>query len=136
MQEVFFCRDGATESVSMTFKESLPLDSVAHHLGVATGSLQLRTRAGHFSATAPGELWTLEDLRFLCGPTAGTTAGSPIVVWPAPSAGEPEPWGETVHECCCMHAMPGGQGMMSCGGGNTMNMSWLELAMIHGPIPF
>ena len=92
MQEVFFCRDGATESVSMTFKGSVPLDSVVHHLGVATGSLQLQTRAGHFSATAPGESWTLGDLRFLCGPTAGTTAGSPIVVRPAPSAGEPEPW--------------------------------------------
>lgn len=37
---------------------------------------------------------------------------------------------------CCMHAVPGGQGMMSCGGGNTMNISWLELAMIQGPISF
>ena len=88
MQEVFFCREGATESVSKTFKGPVPLDSAAFHHGVATGSLQLQTQAAHFSTRQPSEDCTLEELLSLCGPTAGTTVDSPIVVRPAPSAGE------------------------------------------------
>ena len=91
LQEMLFCRDGATESVCMIFKGSVPPDSVASHTGIAIGSLQLQTQAAHFSATMPGAVWTLEELQALCGPTAGTTADSPIVVRPAPSTGEREP---------------------------------------------
>ena len=90
-QEVFFFRDGATESGSMLVTGTVQLDSVASLTGVAVGRLQLQSEAGRFVAVHPGQVLTLEELRTLCGPTAGTTDGSPIVVCPAPSAGEREP---------------------------------------------
>ena len=91
LQEVYFCRDGARESRSMTFQDTVALDHVAHKLGIATGTLQLRTQAGHFSDTMPGQVWTLEELRLLCGSTAGTTAASPIAARGAPAEREREP---------------------------------------------
>ena len=91
LQEVFFRQDGATESVSLTFQGPLPLDHVASYLGFIAGSLQLQTRAAHFSGIVPGQVWTWKDLQSLCGPTAGTTAVSPIVVKGRPATGEREP---------------------------------------------
>ena len=91
LQQVFFRLDGATAIASMIFQGSVPLDHVARHLGIATGSLELQTQPEHSSATLPGAVWPLTELRSLCGLSAGTTADNPIVVRETPAAGEREP---------------------------------------------
>ena len=84
----------------------MPVDQVAHHIVIATGSLQLQTQAGHFSAPLPGQVWTLEELWSLCGLEAGTTAASPIAARGAPAAGEREPCSAELRpETACFRVM-------------------------------
>ena len=75
----------------MCFQQTQPLDDVASRCGIATGSLQLQSKALAFVGIQPGEKLTLQELQSACWPSAGATAVSPIVVRPAPSAGEREP---------------------------------------------
>ena len=91
LQEVFFRQDGAAQTVKVPLKGPLHLDSLASHLGVAAGRLQLQDSAAAFVAIMPGEVWTLEELRSQCRQIAGTTATSPIVFRSTHLAGEREP---------------------------------------------
>ena len=75
----------------MCCKGLVRLDDVASHLGIAARGLQLQSSPADFVAVMSGEQWTLQELQSLCGPTAGAAAVNPIVVRPAPSAGEHEP---------------------------------------------
>lgn len=90
MQEVFCRQEGTAQTVRMCCKGSVRLDDVASHFGAAAVCIQLQSSPADFVAMS-GEQWTLKELQSLCVPTAGATTVSPIVIRPAPSAGEHEP---------------------------------------------